>query len=174
MDNFCKDGKFKLFRNTNTQCDPHQWQYTDAIQKFFKGTMPQDQIDKYQYMDIASIFVKENMEEMLAEITKNSPFRNWKLWMASTLKFSEFFTYGNFVVHKLKLRNHFLTEDSGVRWVDYGLHLDIQSMDIQMDEWDKDPMAYFLWIQKIRHTGDDDNTFFKEIESYLRNRWKTL
>lgn len=174
IEDFKKDGKFKLFRNTNTTCDPHQWQYTAAIQKFFKGTMPQDQMDKYQYMDIATIFVKENLDEMLAAITKNSPYRNWKLWMASTLKFSEFFTYGNYVVHKMNLKNHYLTEEHGIRWIEYGSHLDIQEMDKLMDAWDKEPMAHFLWVQKIRHTGLDDAAFFKEIESYFHDRWQRI
>lgn len=41
LESVFKDGRFKLFRNTHTECDPHQWQYTEAIQKFFKNTMSQ-------------------------------------------------------------------------------------------------------------------------------------
>lgn len=102
---------------------------------------------------------------------KNSPYWNWKLWLANTIKFSEFFTYGNYVVHKQKLKNHFLTEESGVRWIEYESHIDKIKMDSIMDELDKDPSVNFLWIQKIRHVEQDTADFFPEIRDYFHERW---
>lgn len=171
LESVFKNDRFKLFRNTHTEWDTHQPLYTDAIQKFFKNSMPQKELDKYQYMDIATIFVRENLQEMLAEMQKNSPYWNWKLWLANTIKFSEFFTYGNYVVHKQKLKNHFLTEDSGVHWIKYESHIDKNTMDSIMDELDKDPYANFLWIQKVRHVEQDTDDFFPELRDYFHERW---
>lgn len=172
LSSICRDGKFKLFRDTNTQWDTHQGLYTDAIQKFFKGTFPQKELDKYQYMDIATVFDRRNLQSMLSEIKSNSPYGSWKLWMANTLKFSEFFTYGNYVVHKLNGGNHYLTEESTVRWIEYKKHLDKNEMNEILDAYEKDPNVNFLWVQKVRHVEGQSETFFGELKDYFYDRWK--
>lgn len=166
-----RDGKFKLHRNTDIDSDPNRWKYIRSIQKFFKGKLPIEEMNKYGYMDIATIFVRENIQEMLSEIKRNSPYRNWKLWMANTLKFSEFYTYGNYVVHCLNLRNHYLTEDIDIQLIRYDAHVDKESMDILMDKIEKDPTKTYLWVQKIRHVKQHTEDFFPEIEEYFHKRW---
>lgn len=166
-----KGGKFKLYRNIATGADPYRGKYIRSIQKFFKGSFPQEEMYKYGYMDITTIFVRENIQDMLSEIQKNSPYWNWRLWMANTIKFSEFYTYGNYVVYGLNLRNHYLTENLDVQLIEYETHIDKNSMDMLMEKIENDPSKTYLWVQKIRHVKNNTDDFFSEIEDYFHKRW---
>ena len=102
-------GKFRLFRNENTELEVAHADYCRSIDSIFGGTLPRGQVYKYNYMDMPVCFVRTNMKQMLADISKHSIFKNWILALANRYRFSENYLYGNYCVNKLCCRNHFLT-----------------------------------------------------------------
>ena len=107
---FYKNGKYRLFRSTHTEYEVAHNDYINAIGKFFNNAMDLETLRKWNYMDMPVCFVRENLNCMLSEIKKNSPLNNWKAWMASTYRFSENYTYGNYVVNTLNMRYHYYDE----------------------------------------------------------------
>lgn len=105
-----KDGKYRLYRTDNVLLEDAHFEYCKSIKKFFGNKAPSDdKLYKYNYMDMPVCFVKDSLQEMLKLIAKNSIYKNWKLALANTYRFSENYTYGNYVINVEGEKNHYLT-----------------------------------------------------------------
>lgn len=53
------------------------------------------------------MFRARNLTAMLTDISRRAPFRNWKLALANTYRFSEYYLYDIYTDRVLGGRNHF-------------------------------------------------------------------
>lgn len=102
------DGNFVMYKN-NKVTQPSHNEYYKAAKRLFKnehiGSLT------YDYMSTPVCFTRENLQKMLSEIASHSIFRNWKLALSNTYRFSENYLYGIFCTEIMSEEecNHFIT-----------------------------------------------------------------
>ncbi len=100
-----ESGRFVLYRRV-FEDEPCHRQYCEVAKGLLGVDAPVDVIAENCYMAQATVFVRENVERLLARIAKRSPFGSWKLRLCNTYRFSEFYLYGIFTEYALAMNNH--------------------------------------------------------------------
>ena len=84
------DGLCMMYRVDNTG-EPSHDEYCDAAEKLLPIEKGAAETRRYNYMCQPTCFERENLTAMLTDISRRAPFRNWKLALANTCRFSEYY-----------------------------------------------------------------------------------
>lgn len=101
-----KDGKYIMFRIPNID-EPSHDDYVKSAKKLLGLPQSIAEIGFWNYMNIPTCFVRENTEKLLERIRRVSKFKNWKLALCNTYRFSEYYTYGIYTNIVMGMKNHF-------------------------------------------------------------------
>lgn len=125
-------------------------------------------------MGLPACFVRENTQALLAHIKRNSPFRNWKLALCNTYRFSEYYTYGIYTDRFLSGKNHFIRDYRLLPVVDISLFSNGDEFDRHITGLLADGRYAGLTLQKVnRRQLSDRYLDFGIISHTVRNYWAT-
>ena len=167
-----KNGKYIMYR-VNHVNEPSHDEYCQAAKKLLKLPQTLTDIGKYNYMNTPVCFVKENTNLLLQRIKKNSIWRNWKIALCNTYRFSEYYTYGIFTDKELKLKNHSIINKHLFPQIDISECPDTKSFVSAIKESLSDPETMGLWLQKKnRKLLSDKYLDFNKINEAIHQYWE--
>lgn len=167
-----KDGKYLMYRVLNVN-EPSHDEYCKAAEKLLHLQGDWKEISKYNYMNTPVCFVRENLEALLAEIKKNSGWKNWKIALCNTYRFSEYYTYGIYTDKVLHMKNHFIIDKHVLPQIDISECDGLDDFRIKMEKSLADPQAMGLWLQKKdRKLLADKYLDFSQIYSVIHQYWE--
>lgn len=165
------DGRCMMYRVDNTG-EPSHDEYCDAAEKLLPIEKGAAETRRYNYMCQPTCFERENLTAMLTDISRRAPFRNWKLALANTYRFSEYYLYGIYTQQVLAGRNHFIVEARPFPVVDISLYRDTVSLGRAISQAMERPGAEGVWLQK-RDRKKLSGSYLpsSEIEATIKGLW---
>lgn len=167
-----RNGKYMMFRPINEN-EPSHDDYCSAYMRLLKvAPERREDVWRYNFMSSSTCFVRENLEELLSAIKKNSLMHSWKLALCNTYRFSENYTYGIFTNYRLGLRHHFIEEYRPITMVDICAIPDAASFRNAIDRIMEDPRIVGAWLQK-KDRKNLSGTYldFATIERVVTGYW---
>lgn len=165
------DGSYMMFRVDNV-CEPSHDEYCDAAEKLLPIAGGMAETRRYNYMCQPTCFERENLTAMLEDIARRSPLRSWKLALANTYRFSEYYLYDIYTDQVLGGRNHYHIAERPFPVVDISLYRDDVSLGHAIAQAMECPVAEGVWLQKRdRKKLADTYLPSAEIESTIKRLW---
>lgn len=172
LDMWKKDGKYLLYRVKNVN-EPSHDEYCRAAQKLLDLKENYAKISYYNYMNTPVCFVRENVQQLLDELKKHSKLRSWKNALCNTYRFGEYYMYGIYTDHELKMKNHYLIDYHVFPQIDISECSGVDDFKSRMTELLKDNKAEGLWLQKKdRKLLADKYLDFEAIDEAIKDYWK--
>lgn len=166
-----RNGKFLLYRTPNVNEPSHDEYVKSAIKLLGLQDNPKD-IGYWNYMNTPVCFARENTEQLLECIRRNSKLKNWKLALCNTYRFSEYYTYGIFTDRVLNMRNHFVINYHIFPQIDISECSDISDFKEKMEMALKLNHSLGLWLQKKdRKLLESKYLDFGKTEKTIKEYW---
>lgn len=166
-----KDGKYMMFQD-EYEAEPSKGDYMYSAKKLLGLTDDEmKEIGKWNFMNTPVCFERENTKKLLEHLTKISPF-GWKWHLCNTYRFSEYYTYGIFCKHFLKMQNHFHVDRHYFPQVDRSSCSDKNDFVTKMKKELEDKSAMGLWLQKrVRKSRSKSYLDFDVISQAIKEYW---
>lgn len=165
------DGRYMMYGVDNTG-EPSHDEYCDAAEKLLPIEKGAAETRRYNYMCQPTCFERENLTAMLTDISRRAPFGNWKLALANTYRFSEYYLYDIYTDRVLGGRNHFHIAKRPFPVVDISLFSDSASLGQAIGRATEQPEVEGICLQKRdRKNLSDTYLQFSEIEATVKRLW---
>lgn len=172
IDEWVSDGRYMMFRKENMD-EPSHDDYCSAYMKLLKADPSRhDDVWRYNFMSPSTCFVRENLEELLEAIRRNSLMRSWKLALCNTYRFSENYTYGIFTNFRLGGRHHYVVDYRALKMIDICSLSGAEDFRKALDSTMADARTAGVWLQKKdRKNLAGSYLDFATIESEVTAYW---
>lgn len=122
------------------------------------------------YMSHPVVFVKTNLQCLNFQIAKKALFRDWKMKLCNTYRFSEYYLYGLFVDYKLHGRNHYIIDKHLFPMVDIASLTTAESLRIEILKRMCDKSILGVWLQKTKR-NESHYLDFDKIQNVVYSLW---
>lgn len=169
-----KNGKYLLYKTTN-QCEPNYEEYCCAAKKLLKLSNTYEELSQYNFMSTPVCFVRSNIESMLSRISKNSIWKNWKIALCNTYRFSEYYLYGIYVTFVKQTECHYNMTKYLFPMIDMLKANSISDLEMAIvSKLNFDSEIMGIWLQKSnrkRMTSKYQN--YNDVRSVIHKIWES-
>ncbi|MDE6557305.1 MAG: hypothetical protein K2K55_10145 [Duncaniella sp.] len=143
-----RDGRYPLFMNVNPD-EPSQDDYIHSARRLLG--LSDDEVRQMAdkcFMTVPVCFERKTLQELLDHIERKSVWPSWKLALANTYRFSEYYTYGIFATLRRGMEGHYPTDIHRFPVVDISLTPTEKSFRETIGPLLASPDTLGLWLQK--------------------------
>ena len=162
--------KFIFFKEPFKE-EPCHEEYCKVAKKLCNLPQKESILRQYCYMSHPVVFVKENIDKLLATIRRGR-MRGWKNILGNTYRFSEYYLYGLYTDYNLNLANHYEISYHLFPMIDIGR---IKS-ELELEDAIRGIMSRStslgVWLQKSKRNSADTKYFdFEKVQDIIKKYW---